>query len=74
MASTLGAGGALSYLLTRSTSSPAVLIDMAGVTLRELSFDIDNGWSWGGASWAQQFSSDIELASVLYPVRNVNEA
>ena len=45
---------------------PGILIDMTGVTTQTVSYDINLGWSWaGGASWAQAYPPNQNLAPLL---------
>lgn len=43
----------------------ALLIDLRRAAQRTVQFDINNGWSWGGWSWAQQVRPSAELVPVL---------
>lgn len=47
--------------------SPAILIDLTGANERNVSYDINNGWSWGGASWAENVPSNSDLVPLLIP-------
>jgi len=44
---------------------PAVLIDLSSAEQRTVSFDINNGWSWGGYSWAQSVPANSKLVPLL---------
>ena len=45
--------------------SQGVLVNLTGVTERNLKFDINKGWSWGGAAWAQTVPANADLAPLL---------
>jgi hypothetical protein len=45
--------------------SPAVLVDLTGVTSRTVSYSIDKKWSWGGATWARGVEADADLVPLL---------
>ena len=45
--------------------SPSILIDLTDATMRNVNYDINNGWSWGGNSWARQISVDQDLVPLL---------
>lgn len=45
--------------------APGLLIDLTGVSSRNVTFDINNGWSAGGASWAQNISASSSLPPLL---------
>ena len=49
----------------RAAFTPMILIDLEGASEREVSFDINTGWDWGGAPWAQQEPANANLASLL---------
>lgn len=53
----------------RLGTSPGVLVDLAGVGQRQLSFDIGTGWQWGGGSWARPVSSTADLTPLLIQAR-----
>jgi hypothetical protein len=44
---------------------PGVLVDYAGAGQRDLRYDINAGWSWGGGSWARQVEADRDLVPLL---------
>jgi hypothetical protein len=48
--------------------SPGILIDLTSANFREVSYDINKGWSWGNAAWAQQVPPNAELAPLLIEV------
>ncbi|NLS21016.1 hypothetical protein HGP16_31440 [Rhizobium sp. P40RR-XXII] len=54
----------IKFLPTASYSS-SLLVTADQIQMRELSYDIDGGWSWGLYSWAQLVSGDADLAKVL---------
>jgi hypothetical protein len=45
--------------------SQAILIDLTSNNQRTVSFDINLGWSWGGASWAQAIVANADLVPLL---------
>jgi hypothetical protein len=45
--------------------TPSVLVDLTGARSRLVNYDINKGWSWGGATWAQQVKPNQELAPLL---------
>ena len=44
---------------------PGILIDLTGVALRNVSFDVNDGWSWGSFTWAQSVPAGTYLAPLL---------
>jgi hypothetical protein len=44
---------------------PGVLLDFTGVTGRAVSFDIDQGWSWGQATWGQAVPALSSIVPLL---------
>lgn len=45
--------------------SPALLIDLTSENSRTVAFDINQGWSWGGGSWAQGYAANTDLVPLL---------
>jgi hypothetical protein len=45
--------------------SPGLLIDLTGVTSREVQYDINSGWQWGGGAWARQIPANADLVPLL---------
>jgi hypothetical protein len=45
--------------------SPGILIDLTADNFREVSYDINTGWTWGGGAWAQQVPPNANLAPLL---------
>ena len=45
--------------------SPGILIDLTIDPQHTVNFDINEGWSWGGYSWAQQIPADSNLVPLL---------
>lgn len=45
--------------------SPGILIDLTADNSRTVSYDINQGWSWGGGSWAQSVSNSANLVPLL---------
>jgi hypothetical protein len=44
---------------------PGVLVDLTSLNLRAVAYDIDQGWSWGGFSWAQSLPANADLVPLL---------
>jgi hypothetical protein len=51
--------------IIRSSRSRGLLVDFTGATSRNLTFDINKGWDWGGASWGTAVSPQTDLSSIL---------
>lgn len=50
--------------------APGILVDLTGVSSRTVSFDINSGWSAGGAPWATNIPANANLTPLLIePVR-----
>jgi hypothetical protein len=47
------------------TLAQGLLVDVTGVAERVVGFDINNGWTWGGAAWAHTVPANTSLSSVL---------
>ncbi|MGO4452169.1 hypothetical protein AB4Y96_24885 [Phyllobacterium sp. TAF24] len=45
--------------------SQSILIDLTAKTNREVSFDINKGWAWGGYSWAQAIRPSTNVVPLL---------
>jgi hypothetical protein len=45
--------------------SPGIFIDLTANNHVSVSYDINKGWSWGGASWAQQVTANADMAPLL---------
>ncbi|ARQ13252.1 hypothetical protein NXC12_PD00147 (plasmid) [Rhizobium etli] len=45
--------------------SQSILIDLTAKSHREVAFDINNGWSWGGFSWAQAIRPSTNVVPLL---------
>jgi hypothetical protein len=45
--------------------SPGIFIDLTGTNQRSVSYDINQGWNWGGASWAQNVPPNSNLVPLL---------
>jgi hypothetical protein len=43
----------------------SILIDLTSDNHREVTFDINQGWSWGGYSWAQEIEANSKLVPLL---------
>ena len=44
---------------------PGILVHVAEGNNRDVSYDINQGWRWGGFSWAQQVAANQDLVSLL---------
>jgi hypothetical protein len=51
--------------IVRTSFGPGILVDLAAGLHRELSYDIDEGWSWGRYSWARQIPAGADLVPLL---------
>ena len=49
----------------QTSFGPGVLADLAGAPSRELSYDMNEGWSWGGYTWARQISVGADIVPLL---------
>ena len=61
------AGDVINYIYgahTLATYTPGIFIDLTGANRRDVDFDINKGWSWGGFAWAKQ----IEATECLVPL------
>jgi hypothetical protein len=45
--------------------SEGILIDLTGVTSRDVEFDINAGWSWGGGAWAKRVQANADIVPML---------
>ncbi len=48
-----------------TAGGPGVLLDVGTAPQAAVSFDIDQGWSWGGATWGQAVEFGTPLAPLL---------
>jgi hypothetical protein len=44
---------------------PGILIDLTSLNQRAVNYDINEGWSWGGFSWANQYPPNSDLVPLL---------
>lgn len=51
-------------MVARSLAS-SLLVDLRGASSRTVGYDINRGWSWGGAPWAMPVAPNAELAPLL---------
>ena len=47
------------------SQGPGVMVDYADAPKRSLNFDLDKGWSWDRAAWAQSVPPGTDLKSLL---------
>ncbi len=52
--------------------SSGIFINLTGAQQRAVSYDINEGWSWGGYAWAQQIPSNSNLVPLLIENGNSN--
>lgn len=52
-------------LMVLAVTTGGVLVDLAGVTQRSLTYDINLGWGWGSAPWGKGVPASANLATVL---------
>ncbi|MCA9527348.1 MAG: hypothetical protein KC549_13750 [Myxococcales bacterium] len=45
--------------------SQGVLVDLTGATDRDVSYDMNTGWAWGGFSWGQAVAPNKDLVPLL---------
>lgn len=45
--------------------SESVMIDLTAAQQRAVSFDINNGWSWGSGTWAKSIPASADLVPLL---------
>jgi hypothetical protein len=53
------------YARAQMSFGPGVMIELVTATERALSYDINNGWAWGGYNWAQQIAAGTDLVPLL---------
>jgi hypothetical protein len=56
--------------LTESTvigqlSSPSIMIDLDGANMREVGYDINEGWNWNNEIWAEEIPAGTDVSSLL---------
>lgn len=51
-------------VITRAAGA-AVLVDMGDEAMRELRFDLTEGWRWDGGAWAQRVPDGADLVPLL---------
>lgn len=51
--------------IVQQSHGPGIVIDMTGASQRTVTFDINQGWSAGGAVWAQPFPGNTDLVPLL---------
>jgi hypothetical protein len=56
----VGAGTVL-----EQANGPALLVDLSGSSTRQVSYDVNSGWSCGGQPWGQTYPSGTSLAPLL---------
>lgn len=45
--------------------APGIFIDLTSASQRAVTFDVNAGWSWGGATWAQSLPPSTNLVPLL---------
>ena len=45
--------------------APGMIVELTGVSEREVSYDLDTLWSWGGASWGTPVDNGEDLVPLL---------
>jgi hypothetical protein len=45
--------------------SSSIMVDLTANNTRDVSYDINKGWSWDGGSWAQQVPAQTNLVPLL---------
>lgn len=45
--------------------SEGLMIDLTGVTDRQVKYDINQGWSWGSATWGKTYPANANLVPLL---------
>ncbi len=45
--------------------APGILVDLTGASQRNVSYDINNGWSSGGGAWATPVAAQQDLIPIL---------
>jgi hypothetical protein len=45
--------------------TPSLLVDLNGVSQRDVTYDLNAGWSWGGSTWAQLIPAGADLVPLL---------
>jgi hypothetical protein len=48
-----------------TSTSPGVLVDLSDKPDHEVTYDINNGWSWGGYAWARHVPAGADLVPLL---------
>jgi hypothetical protein len=51
-------------VITRAPSL-GIVIDLTDANARSVSYDVNAGWSWGGAPWARQVAAQEDLVALL---------
>jgi hypothetical protein len=60
-AQTTFSAGTVSY----KAYAPGILVDLTGASQRDVSYDINNGWNWGGGAWATPVAAQQDLIPIL---------
>jgi hypothetical protein len=45
--------------------APGILVDLTGASQRDVGYDINNGWNWGGGAWATPVAAQQDLIPIL---------
>jgi hypothetical protein len=51
--------------IARTADGPGVLIDFGDVSTREVTFDVNTGWRWGGGVWAHEVGVGADIVPLL---------
>lgn len=58
-------GNNVAFTNVLASNGPGILVDVAEDAKRDVSYDINHGWSWGGYSWAQRVAASQDLVPLL---------
>ena len=45
--------------------STSLMVDLTADNVRNVGFDINTGWSWGGFSWGREYPPNADLVPLL---------
>lgn len=58
-------GHNFAFVSVLAADGPGILVAVAEDINRDVSYDINQGWSWGGFSWAQPVAANQDLVPLL---------